>query len=276
MSKPHQRGRRASPKKSTPSSSQSHQRGRDVAPRTSPSLGSFYWIIGVVIFVGSALMITYVLRTAASADEDRVRQMVEETILADASARPPVTNNEGVPGGTTAEGFYYKGEPDAPVTVVEYSDFQCPACASFARHPMYTRLISDYVKTGLVQLVFHDFPLRMHPNAPIAARAARCAGEQGKFWEMHDILFQRQQEWDSDATTSRFAELASEVGVSREPFVTCLESGQYQQEIAAAYQASVEAGVGGTPMFVVDDGEVIGSGELFPSINAALQAKGLR
>ncbi|NJN66258.1 MAG: DsbA family protein [Chloroflexaceae bacterium] len=276
MSKPHQRGRRSAPQKTTPSPSHTPQRGRTVAQGRSRSLGSFYWIVGLVILVGLALMVAYVLRTAASANEDQVRRIVEETILAEASTNLPGQSTDGIPTGTTSDGFSYKGDPNAPVTVLEYSDFQCPACAAFVQHPMYTRLVSDYVKTGLVQVVFHDFPLRMHPNAPIAAMASRCAGEQGKFWDMHDTLFQKQEEWASNATVAHFAELASTVGVSREPFVACLESGRYQQQIADAYQSSVDAGVGGTPMFRVDSGEVIGSGELFPAINAALEAKGLR
>ncbi|MBO9320087.1 MAG: thioredoxin domain-containing protein, partial [Chloroflexus sp.] len=88
------------------------------------------------------------------------------------------------PVGRTAEGFYYKGNPDAAVKVIAFEDFQCPGCAYFSRNlaPILER---DYINTGRVQFIFHELPLtNIHPNAVAAAEAARCAGDQGKFWEM--------------------------------------------------------------------------------------------
>ncbi|MCB0229190.1 MAG: thioredoxin domain-containing protein, partial [Anaerolineae bacterium] len=87
-----------------------------------------------------------------------------------------------------------KGSPDAPVTIIEYSDFQCPFCSRWVEQT-YPSLLKDYVDSGKVQLVFRDFPLSFHPNADEAAVASRCAAEQDAYWAMHDALFAGQPAW---------------------------------------------------------------------------------
>lgn len=96
-----------------------------------------------------------------------------------------------VTGNISMDNVRIKGDKNAPITIVEYSDFECPYCERFVSDA-YKQLDEKYIKTGKVKLVFKDFPLSFHPQAPKAAEAARCAGEQGKFWEMHDKLFELQ------------------------------------------------------------------------------------
>lgn len=111
------------------------------------------------------------------------------------------TNTDGTePKTIDIEGQPLMGKTEAPVTIVEFSDFQCPYCQRFAKDA-HTKIVEDYVKTGKAKLVFRDMVIQGHYNAPIAAVAAECANEQGKFWEYYDILFERQGEWSiSDPT----------------------------------------------------------------------------
>ena len=88
----------------------------------------------------------------------------------------------------------FKGDEDAPVTIVEWSDFECPFCTRFYTETL-GKLEEKYINTGKVKFVYRDFPLGFHANAQKAAEAAECAGEQGKYWEMHDKLFEKQAEW---------------------------------------------------------------------------------
>src|SRR6266699_1068501 len=109
-----------------------------------------------------------------------------------------VETYQGIPVGFTADGYPFRGHPNAPLTLVEYSDYLCPFCGRHFLQTMPT-LLEHYGRTGQVQLVFHDFPLAsLHPTAPKGATAATCVAEQGatQFWQMHDALFQGQQQWN--------------------------------------------------------------------------------
>ncbi len=108
-----------------------------------------------------------------------------------ATASASLYDGKRVTGGISMDNVRMKGDPNAPITIVEYSDFECPYCGRFYADT-YKQIDAEYIKTGKAKLVFKDFPLTIHPQAPKAAEAARCAQEQGKFWEMHDKLFDLQ------------------------------------------------------------------------------------
>lgn len=115
------------------------------------------------------------------------------------------------------------GSPDAPVVVHEFSDYQCPWCQRFASD-IKPLLVERYVETGRARLIYFDFPLvQIHPHAFLAARAARCAGAQDRFWPYHDYLFGQQSKWSGmrDATDA-FIRYAEAVGLDREEFAACL------------------------------------------------------
>jgi protein-disulfide isomerase len=97
-----------------------------------------------------------------------------------------------------ADDWHVQGASSAPVTIVEYSDFQCPYCARYSTET-YPEIKAQYIDTGKVRYMFRHFPLSFHSEAELAAQAAECAGEQGKFWEMHDTLFANQSEWAGSA-----------------------------------------------------------------------------
>ncbi len=234
-------------------------RGRG-APARRSRLPLLYLILGVIAVLGIVILVWVVNR-------DQTPPASEVPVE---SAVRPID----APVGTTEDGFPYKGDPDAPVTVIEYSDFQCPACgAYFLRLGRF--IDENYVETGRVQFVYHDFPLRsIHPNAVAAAEAARCAGEQDAFWPMHDLLFSRQNEWSSDGNVRpRFVSYAEDLELDVSAFEQCMEENRYADEVNAAADAAEAAGIQATPTFVVN-GKQVDSGELQAAIDEALQAVG--
>lgn len=137
------------------------------------------------------------------------------------------------------------GRPDAPVTLVEFSDYQCPFCK---RHSttVYPLLKKDYVDTGKIRYVMRDFPIaRLHPLAEKAHEAAHCAGEQQRYWEMHDLLFAK----SPDLTVPALKKYAVEVGLNADQFDNCLDSDKYVKEVDQEIRDGEDAGIRGTPSF---------------------------
>ena len=165
------------------------------------------------------------------------------------------------------EGRPYRGPDDAPVTLLEFTDYECPFCAQHFRQT-YPSLLSEY--EGKLKYVIRNFPLSsIHPQAQRAAEAAECAEEQGRFWEYHDLLFQRAPALGMEHLTA----YAAEVGLDAERFEDCLESGRKADVVAADFQDGLSYGVSGTPTFFINGRGVSGtlSLEEFESyIDAAL------
>jgi protein-disulfide isomerase len=226
------------------------QRGRKVETTKRNPLTIFYIAIGAILVVGIAFLATLMLRNSSS------------NITA-----------PNAPVGQTAEGFYYKGNPDAAVTVIAFEDYQCPACAFFNQNLMPV-LVRDYIDTGRIQFVYHEFPLDIHANAVAAGQAARCAGDQGKFWEMHDMLYLNQSQWAQLSTTNNvFGGYAGQLGLNRANFDSCVSGGTHVDEVTAAGASAIAAGAQATPTFSVN-GQLVNSSGLVPAIDAALRAAG--
>jgi protein-disulfide isomerase len=137
------------------------------------------------------------------------------------------------------------GSADAPVTIVEFGDFQCPYCQ--AVQPSIKELMDKY--RGKVRLGFRDFPLRqIHPQAQQSAEAAHCAGDQGKFWEYHDLLYNNQSRLDVNSLKER----AATAGLDAERFQVCLDSGKFRTVIDSDLQSGSIAGITGTPTFFIN------------------------
>ncbi|MDP2948899.1 MAG: DsbA family protein [Chloroflexota bacterium] len=173
----------------------------------------------------------------------------------------------------------YWGPVDAPVTVIEFSDFQCPFCSRFWEQTL-PQIKQTY--EGKVKFVYRDFPLaRMHEYAQKAAEASECADDQGKYWEYHDLLFQNftnlTQQLGAqglDGVLSTFKGYASQLGLDTAAFNDCLDSGKYASEVEKDYNDGVAAGVTGTPSFFINGVNVSGAQPLasFKTIiDAALQ-----
>lgn len=137
------------------------------------------------------------------------------------------------------------GETTAKVTIVEFSDYQCPFCGRYATQTM-PQLLDEYVKTGRVRYVFKNFPLeQLHPSAEKAAEASACAGDQGKFWEAHDRFFRNQQALDAKQMQGHAAAL----GLDTTKFQQCLDSGGYASVVKADLAEGQKYNVRGTPSF---------------------------
>jgi protein-disulfide isomerase len=138
------------------------------------------------------------------------------------------------------------GDKNAKVAIVEFSDYQCPFCGRNFQQT-FPEINTDYIKTGKVKYIFRDFPLDFHPFALKASEAARCAGEQGKYWEMHDTLFKNQSALQAD----NLVQYAKDSGADGAQFKTCLDSGKETAKVKADQAAGQKAGVSGTPGFFV-------------------------
>ena len=143
------------------------------------------------------------------------------------------------------------GPANAPVTIVEFSDFQCPYCKLSL--PTIKEILAKY--PGKVRVVYRDYPGPNHPHAQQAAEAAQCAGDQGKFWEYHDSLFERQ----APGTGWNFIELAKEIGLNQDALAACLNTGLYRKEVAKDLRDGFKLGITSTPTFFINGRPLVGA-----------------
>ncbi|MDT3779827.1 DsbA family protein [Nitrospira sp. MA-1] len=210
-------------------------------------------LIGLLVCV-NLLMINPGLGQAVVEDDVRVlREDMEQvkkdlaeikSILQSAIKRPSPEKSTGTVGVT---GGAMLGETDAPVTIVEFSDYQCPFCQRYSL-TVFPVLKREYIDTGKVRYVFRDFPLSsIHQQAGKAHESARCAGEFNKYWEMHVALFQNQK----DLTVPSLKQYAADLGLDSTTFGECLDSGKYEVNIQKDVDDGAAAGIRGTPSFFI-------------------------
>jgi protein-disulfide isomerase len=169
---------------------------------------------------------------ALRTDLDQVKATLHDLT----TPRNPLSDISGAPS---------MGDAKARVVIIEFSDYQCPYCVDYFTNT-YRRVIADYVKTGKVRYVVRDFPGEsIHPNALQAAQAARCAADQGKFWEMHDNLFTNQKNLGSTGITDS----ATAAGLDAATFRACFDSNKYVEGIRKDENEALQLGAKGTPAF---------------------------
>jgi len=151
------------------------------------------------------------------------------------------------------------GDKNAPVTIVEFGDFQCPFCKRFHTETL-PDLKSNYIDKGIVNLVWMDFPLEsIHQNAVATSIAGECAEEQGYFWELHDRIFAEQENWQGLPTSFAVIDIkryASEIGMNENEFNSCLDSEKYRQKVLDDFSYGSRIGISGTPAFFVGNQQV--------------------
>lgn len=205
-------------------------KSRAAARQTKNSTRIFYLALAVIAVAGIGAL-SWMSRRPA----DREVNAVDSTL-------PKVQSNGYVMGSATA-----------PLEVIEFGDFECPSCARFAtltEPDVRTKLVDK----GVVRFRFIDFPLSMHRNTWPASRAAACADEQGKFWAMHDALFQTQDQWNGEATSNPnpfFKQLAKQIGLNGQQFDQCVDTKKTQAKIQAHEQLAEQQHIGATPSFII-------------------------
>jgi len=227
--------------------------------QTTPSLVSRgIAFIGLLAVSGFALRqpvlaqdISGDLRQQVKELTDGQKQMQKELeeikqLLLKSPARGPAAA-PSLPASMDTGGILVKGDPKAPVTIIEFTDLQCPFCGRFAQRT-FARIDDEYIKTGKVRYIVKDFPLEsIHPNAFRAAQATHCAAEQNRAWDMHDRLFANQQKLNKEDLTADAAAL----GLDTAQFDACLNSDRHNPEIRREMATALASGVNGTPAFFV-------------------------
>jgi protein-disulfide isomerase len=170
-----------------------------------------------------------------------IRQLLERLSQPQPTAPPQPTTAKV----TNLKGFVM-GRPDAPLTMIEFTDLQCPFCRQYVT-TTFDEIKKNWIDTGKLRYISRDFPLDFHPQAMPAARAARCAGEQGKFWELRYTLMRNANLLSPDYITKTAADLK----LDTKAFASCIASTKFDAEIQADMQEGTRIGVTGTPTFVL-------------------------
>jgi len=161
----------------------------------------------------------------------------------------------------SADNDAFLGKQNAPVTIIEFSDYQCPFCRTFWRDSL-PQIKKEYIDTGKVKFVYRDYPLSFHAGAKPAAIASECSREQSKFWEMHDKIFNEQDKRGQGTinfTNDDLKKWAAEIGLNSGKFNQCFDSGKYEVEVQKDFNDGSTAGVTGTPAFFINGRLVVGA-----------------
>jgi len=192
----------------------------------------FYAVLGVVVLVG-VVALGYMMTRPTSVE-------IPADVLIE------VQDTAGFTG-------YLLGSPDAPIEVVEYADYQCPFCQQFST-VQFPTIKSRLIESGKIRWRFRDFPLdQAHPHARVAAHAAACANDQGRYWEMHDAIFNGFAEWNTAGNAAPiFQRYAQQLGLDVAAYDACMADARYAGRIQASRQEGVRVGVGSTPSFILN------------------------
>lgn len=197
---------------------------------TPAGLKRFYLVLAAVAVVGAGAL-AWVLRRPS-------------TVSIPANVTIQASDTAGFRG-------YVMGDSAAPVEITEFADYQCPFCQTFATLQMPT-IRKRLIETGRLRWRFRDFPLQQHPHARTAAHAAACADEQGRFWAMHDRIFEGQAEWAAERdATATFRRYATEVGLDAAKYDACMSAAKYAGRIQASHAEGMRIGVNSTPTLFV-------------------------
>lgn len=175
----------------------------------------------------------------------------------------------------TADDDAFLGSADAPVTIIEFSDFQCPFCRKLWRDVL-PQLKKDYIDTGKVKFVYRDYPLTgLHEMAQGSAEAAECADDQGKFWDMHDKMFAEQEKKGAGTIAYTIIDLkkwAGQIGLNQSQFNDCLDTEKYKSEVEKDLADGTASGVRGTPAIFIN-GKLISGAQPFEVFKRATEAE---
>ena len=234
--------------------------------KTPPRMAFITGILaGVTLTSLVAFVMTYsLLRTKIDDSNSNTNQAAAAQANSNSAAVADTNTAPTVADITIKPTDYVRGDTNAPVTLVEYSDFECPYCESLAT--TLDQVMTDY--QGKVKLVYRYFPLTsIHPNAQKSAEAAECAGAQGKFWEMHDKLFENQ----SALAVTDLKQYAKDLGLNTTTFNNCLDNGTATARVNSDEQEGINYGVQGTPATFIN-GTLVSGALPYSSFKSAIDA----
>lgn len=215
-------------------------------------LGGLVIVLGIAAFASGYSIATFTYDDSITKEELKeiladIKSQPQPNIIQAPTQPPPIQQ-------ISLDDDPWIGNADASIIVVEFSDFQCPFCSRFF-HDTMSQIKQDYVESGKVKFVFRDLPLEsIHPNAMPAHIAAECADSQNKFWDYHDLLFERQVEWQRLANTEinqKLIAYANELGLDSPKFTSCLSDQSVQDEVRKDAMDAAKYGASGTPTFFI-------------------------
>jgi protein-disulfide isomerase len=219
------------------------------------------------LLLAAAFLVGYLLATVQALQKPQ-NQNTGAAPQAQAPEPPTVNPDEALKKLGKAR-LPVKGSADAKVAIVEFSDFECPFCASFYKETL-PKIISEYVDKGLVKVDYRHYPLSFHPQALPSANAAECANEQGKFWEMHDKIFSENVGGALGlATVDTYKTWAQELGLEASVFDSCLDEQRYKDIIDSDFALGNELVVNATPTFFINGKQLVGA-QPFESFKAII------
>jgi protein-disulfide isomerase len=202
----------------------------------------------------------------------QIRQLLERQ----QAKAPQAQEEQVVKAKVNLEGFAMLGSKEAPLTIVEFTDYQCPFCQRF-HTTAFPELKKNYIDTGKVRFYSRDMPLDFHPDAMRAAEAARCASDQGQFWQLRDVMGANPNKLDMDSLVADVTNLKMDV----KAFRACVESEKYKSAVQTDVMEAMKIGANGTPTFVVGkstpngvDGELMVGAQPYPMFDQKLQELG--
>jgi protein-disulfide isomerase len=220
------------------------------------------FVLGAIIIFTAGIFLGQFLSTGAILGNARTEESPPSpAALPDQAALPPAKPIEET-GGVGS--LPPKGNESAPVTIIEFSEYQCPYCGKYVRETL-SQLDKEYIQTGKVKYYFRDFPLSFHQYAQKAAEAARCANDQGKLWEYHDKVFEEQDL----LSLEKLKEWAEGLGLNAGEFNKCLDEGKYKEAVKKDFSDGQAAGVQGTPSFFIN-GKPLRGAQPYESFKTAI------
>ena len=224
---------------------------------------NFLTLILVAALVAAAFFVGQFSEKAKDNDPQTVPQAVQEEegpiVLGQAEFDLII---EGAPAT--------KGDENASITIVEFSEYECPFCKRYVDET-YEQIFEEYGDN--IYYVFRDYPLPFHNHSQETAEVARCAGDQGSYWPMHDMLFEGRDEWAEETEiTSTLTSYAKSLGLDTQAFNSCLSSGKYTQVVKDDLVLGDKVGVSGTPSFFVNGVMLVGA-QPFESFKALIESE---
>ncbi|WP_110513687.1 DsbA family protein [Herpetosiphon llansteffanensis] len=238
----------------TPKSRQGRQRVQE-----KRSLLPFYLLLGLTGIVGLTFVFIQALQTP----------------VAPPSASIPVRPNIKAAVGQTSEGYWYKGDPKAPVKIIEFADFECPGCRQLEVDLANANFDAEYIETGKVQWIYREFPLRsIHKSAQYTAEVSRCAGDQNVYWPVHMALYDSQIQWTNlDNPNPLILDAAVQAGADLDTLEDCMDAETHKATIDASYDSAKSLGLDQTPTVFINDDRITFVGNYYTDIKTAIDAK---